>query len=57
MTRNIFNYLVVSGTQTWFFEDFRSATDFVNRCVDQTTYPRIYKLVYANGELVKDGKR
>lgn len=57
MTKDIFNYVVFSGAQSWFFEDFRSATDFVNRCVDQTTYPRIYKLVYANGELVKDGKR
>lgn len=57
MTRNIFNYLVIAGTQQLFFEDFKSATDFINRFVDNSTYPRIYKLVYANGELVKDGKR
>lgn len=57
MSKDIFNYIVISGTQTWFAEDFKSATYLANKCVDQTTYPRIYKLVYANGELVKDGKR
>ena len=56
MTKDIFNYLVMSGTEKWFFEDFRSATKFVDSCVDKTTCPRIYKLVYANGELVKNVK-
>lgn len=57
MTKDIFNYLVMSGTEKWFFEDFKSAVKFTDSCVGNTTCPRIYKLVYANGELVKDGKR
>lgn len=57
MIRDIFNYIVMIGTQQWYFEDFKTATAFINSYAGVSEYTRIYKLVCVNGELVKDGKK
>ena len=52
MARNIYSYLVIMDSKTWYFEDFKSAMKFVSLYNNLKDYIRIYKLVCVNGELV-----
>lgn len=51
---NYKKYVVLVNSNPWFFENFREAAAFAHTAEFEGSIVEIYKLVYANGEVLKE---